>query len=510
MKSGRGQVYFVAALVATAGVGLFAYKTLRLGYPLTPASTASVWDLELALQFSADGGPTKVRMSIPQSEGEFVVVGENFVSGEYGLTTETDAWGRRAVWSVREATGDQVIYYRAAVQRLGSAPPASRIVPPATDVSGLDEAQFAAAANLLDDSFSRSADLETLLPQLLGNLSDAENTDAAILVGANPTLVDRLSAAVTVLALAEIPARVVRGVRLERRLRNARLRSWLEVWSGSDWKAFEGEGGSAGPGEDMLVLKRGGGSLVSVRGGRDVSLAVAVRASEQSAVEAASRGSRFLSPGLLSFSLFSLPIRIQEVYRILLLVPVGAFLLVLLRTLVGVKTFGTFMPVLIALAFRETRLWAGIALFLIVVTLGLFVRFYLERLRLLLVPRLAAVLIVVVLVMLLLSVVSAQLGFHGALSVALFPMVILAITIERMSVVWEEKGAEEALQQGIGSLLVSILAYLVMTSRIVGHWIFVFPELLLVLLAACLLLGRYSGYRLLELWRFRAFATDDP
>jgi hypothetical protein len=245
-----------------------------------------------------------------------------------------------------------------------------------------------------------------------------------------------------------------------------------------------------------------------VQGGSDVDLSAAVRRSEQGALEAARRGSFFLSPGLLSFSLFSLPIRIQEVYRILLLVPVGAFLLVLLRTLVGVKTFGTFMPVLIALAFRETRLLGGVALFFTVVALGLFVRFYLERLRLLLVPRLTAVLVVVVLVMLGLSVLSHRMGVESGLSVALFPMVILTITIERMSVVWEERGAGEALEQGFGSLVVAVLAYAVMNLPVVGHVVFVFPETLLIVLAACLVLGRYSGYRLLELWRFRALAEE--
>jgi hypothetical protein len=38
------------------------------------------------------------------------------------------------------------------------------------------------------------------------------------------------------------------------------------------------------------------------------------------------------------------------------------------------------------------------------------------------------------------------------------------------------------------------------------HLLFIFPELLLVVLAATLLFGRYSGYRLTELWRFRALA----
>ena len=56
-------------------------------------------------------------------------------------------------------------------------------------------------------------------------------------------------------------------------------------------------------------------------------------------------------PLLLRFSLFSLPVNTQAVYRIMFLIPVGAFLLVIMRNVVGVKTFGTFMPVLIGLAF---------------------------------------------------------------------------------------------------------------------------------------------------------------
>ena len=141
-------------------------------------------------------------------------------------------------------------------------------------------------------------------------------------------------------------------------------------------------------------------------------------------------------------------------------------------------------------------------------SLGLGVRFYLEQLKLLLVPRLASVLIVVVILMAFLSILSYQLGFDRGLSVALFPMVIITMTIERMCIVWEERGASESLQQGIGSLLVAVLTYLTMTIPYIEHLLFVFPELLLVLLAGTLLLGRYSGFRLLELLRFKALTPS--
>ena len=97
-------------------------------------------------------------------------------------------------------------------------------------------------------------------------------------------------------------------------------------------------------------------------------------------------------------------------------------------------------------------------------------------------------------------------GFERGLSIGLFPIVILTMTIERMTVVWEERGAGEALQQAAGSLAVGALCHGIMNLRVVEHLFFVFPETLLVVLAATLLLGRYSGYRLSELRRFRVLA----
>ncbi|HEX7060350.1 MAG TPA: 7TM domain-containing protein, partial [Woeseiaceae bacterium] len=202
----------------------------------------------------------------------------------------------------------------------------------------------------------------------------------------------------------------------------------------------------------------------------------------------------------------SLPIKTQAVYAVLLMVPVGAFVMLFMRNVIGIETFGTFMPVLIALAFRETRLMSGVILFTVLVALGLSIRFLLEKLRLLLVPRLAAVVTVVVLLMLVISIVSHQLGMVTGLSVALFPMVIIAMTIERMSVMWEERGPGDAMRAGLGSMVVAILAYLSMGLDWLEHIVFTFPELLLALLAVMLLLGRYTGYRLSELMRFKALA----
>jgi hypothetical protein len=208
----------------------------------------------------------------------------------------------------------------------------------------------------------------------------------------------------------------------------------------------------------------------------------------------------------IEFSLFSLPIRTQAVYSVLIMIPLGALVMALMRNVIGIPTFGTFTPILVALAFRETRLLYGVILFSLVVAMGLTARFFLEKLRLLLVPRLAAVLTIVVILMMTISVVGNKLDLETGLSIALFPMVILTMVIERMSIVWEERGPSAAMTEGAGSLVVAIVAYLVMSIDRLQHLMFVFPEMLLIVLGLSLLLGRYTGFRLTELARFSELA----
>jgi hypothetical protein len=145
-----------------------------------------------------------------------------------------------------------------------------------------------------------------------------------------------------------------------------------------------------------------------------------------------------------------------------------------------------------------------------IVSMGLLFRFYLERLRLLLVPRLAAVVTIVVLLMTAISIISDQIGAETGLSVSLFPMVIISMVIERMSIVWEERGGAKAIREGVGTLAIAALAYVVMSLDILAYWVTVFPEINLIVLGLIITLGRYTGFRLSELSRFRQLAAKAP
>jgi len=500
----RRHLYFLALSLTVIGLGLFLYKALVLGFPLTPHRVSDIWNLEARIAFVAHNRPVKVSLFIPYLTRRFAIVNENFISQGYGIATATEGGNRQAVWSKRKAKGKQILYYRAEIRRIETKESGIALKPPEIEDPKFEGPYLAAAQSLVADIRARSADADTLVKELLKRLTKPQPDDnIALLLGKQTSVSNKVRLAVRVLAQAGLPARAVHGIRLDDENHNAPLLHWLEVYDKKRWLSYDPVTAESGVPPDYLPWWRGTQPLVQVKGGDGLQATLSVNLKQEEAVRAAIQSGKIKSPLLLEFSLFRLPIHTQAVYHILLLVPVGAFLLVILRNVIGIKTFGTFMPVLIALAFRETQLLWGIVLFSLVVALGLSIRLYLEHLKLLVVPRLASVLFVVVLLMALLSILTHKLGLERGLSVALFPMVIITMTIERMSIVWEERGATEALQQGLGSLVVAALAHLVMTIKLVEHLTFVFPELLLVLLAGTLLLGRYYGYRLLELRRFK-------
>jgi len=117
-------VKILALLLVAAGLGLCWFKVTRLGLPLVPTEKADVWTVEARIQFKAQkDSAVKVRFFIPRQPAGFTVVDENFVSGNYGLTTEDDGTHRSAEWAVRKVNGYQVLYYRIHLSRDPSVQP---------------------------------------------------------------------------------------------------------------------------------------------------------------------------------------------------------------------------------------------------------------------------------------------------------------------------------------------------------------------------------------------------
>ncbi len=501
------RLYVLVVLIMGLGIGLILYKHFALGFPLLPDDKKSVWTIEAKIDFVARGDPVIVSFALPAQTANTVIMEEDFASSDYGFSELSFPAGRRAQWSKRAASGPQTAYYRVSVYETDPI----TALPPAVDLPTepgkpeFDEVMKTAATTLLDQVRSKSANTEIFTRELITALnSESPSQNQSLLLSEKSSEDYKTHLIINLLALEGISARIVRGLYLEDGRRRQSLTNFVEVYIGNQWLLFNQNTGKIGKPEDFLIWQRGDESLLDVVGGKNSQISFSIIKNIHPTRNLVLRDSMHKQAGIIDFSIYSLPIEQQNAFKMILLLPIGALIVVVMRLLVGIRTSGTFMPILIALALIQTTLLTGMIIFLTVVGTGLLIRSYLSRLHLLFVARISAVIIVVIAIMASISILSNKLGLDQAMTVTFFPMIILSWTIERMSVLWEEDGPREVFIQGGGSLLTAVIAYLFMTNRTVEYLTFNFPELMLVNLALILILGQYTGYRLSELYRFHS------
>ncbi|HBT56773.1 inactive transglutaminase family protein [Halopseudomonas aestusnigri] len=493
----------IATLVAL-GVLITGYQIYVLDIPVTEDETDDIWSLDAKVEFrAAPGTPIKAQFFIPPLDQDYVSLNESFISNNYGVSINNQKGNRRVTWSSRRASGTQTLYYRLVLTKRYSEEQAKAAPPPTPQPVQLEGPEQVAADALINPIRQHSADIETFISETIRRVNDITDDNVKLLLAGGTSAMDKARVIDLLLSNARIPLELVHTIRLE----NTEAQTpelWLRSYNGERWLYFHPETGQQGIPDNRLVWWTGSDPLLALEGGRQANVTLTVSNSEMNALRLAKLTTQNSASALLEYSLYGLPLQSQRVYQVMIMIPVGVLVILILRNLIGMQTLGTFTPVLIALAFRETELGWGIALFTLITALGLSLRSYLEHLKLQMLPRLSVVLTFVVLVIAAISLFSHKLGLEKALAVSLFPMVILTMTIERLSITWEERGGAQSLKAALGTLIAATLAHLLMTIPELTYFVFTFPAVLLILVAFMLAMGRYRGYRLTELMRFKA------
>jgi len=188
---------------------------------------------------------------------------------------------------------------------------------------------------------------------------------------------------------------------------------------------------------------------------------------------------------------------------LLLLLPLGGLIVALLRNIVGIRTFGVFLPVLIAFSLLETGFSTGMVLFLfLILFVGLITRPF-DAMGLLHTPKLVISLTMMVLVMAMGNYLGLAFNIAWLGALTLFPTIILTISAERFSKLIVEDGFQKATGTLLQTLVAVGICFLVFSVKGLDAILILFPELLLLVITACMLLGRYVGLRWTELFRFQ-------
>lgn len=506
--------FIISAILAFIGISIFIYKTTVLSYPVLPGKDTDSWYVEFSIEID-ERNRSGIEFSLikPQDNASYAITNDQLFAPDFGIRETKSRGAGIYKLSKRVINGNEAILLRFNIYKIGNQIEIQQPSPKKNDqylkknrLSNPDEKTtiiYETIDSILEDAREKSSGSISFAKQVVKALE--ENKDVMQLLTEEMKVGTKEGVLVGILAAAKIDARTANGFELKHKSSSANIQRWIEVYDKETerWGRVSSSKEEAQGLDDYYVwwygdrdifnnsLKLRNNSKVFIKLNTDSSLMRQIWLGKNA------------NPLVNFFSLQTLPLEQQFVVKILLLLPLGALFVSFFRQVIGIQTIGTFMPVLIALAFRETGLFYGIAFFFGIISLGLFARAYITKLHLLVVPKLSAILSIIVVFIILVMLATKNQNFSLGISVALFPVVIITMFIERLSTILDEKSPIDAFYGFVGSMLLATIVYLCVLNNYIMHGMFVFPELLFVVIAGCLMLGRYNGYKLSEYWRFR-------
>jgi len=193
-----------------------------------------------------------------------------------------------------------------------------------------------------------------------------------------------------------------------------------------------------------------------------------------------------------------------ETISLILILPIIATFIAFLRQVLGIKAFGIYTPLLIIFAFLATDgLRYGIAIFIAVILIGMAMRFVLRPFRLLYLPRVAIMVSVVAILILLILVIGGNMKRTGLASVSIFPILIMITLVEKFITVQIEKGNKTALILAFETLVISIAGFYIASWKFLIDFLITYPWITLLTIPFNIALGKWTGLRLSEYFRFR-------
>lgn len=523
-RSTFGTIILPALLVIIASAIAF-YKTVYLGYDLKSTAPLMSYYIETVIEFYGHGSPVQISMSLPEEITNQNVRDESFNSQDLNFNVIQQPDDRRGIWKTNSVTGKRRIGYTATVLisekqfEIDSIIPTTQQIPnkvvkyllPENTIQSDDKAIVALADSLyLDADKTFLNNVKTIYDYVTYGLSyvDYSGTTDALTAyrlgeascGGKSRLMVALSRYIG------IPARIVGG-KILKQGQSTTTHIWAELYLKGHWIPFcptNEQFANVPP--NYLTLYYGERPFLTRT--KDINFKYFFNIKKRLILPATSAFEKDHPLNAMnywaSFKRASISI---ELLSIILMLPFGILVVVIFRNLLGIQTFGTFMPSLIAVGFRETGLLYGIFLFFSLLIFGALVRYVLNRMHLLHTPRLAIILTAVIMLLLSWASTGMSYGLTELARIALFPLVIVTLTIERFCLIIDEVDLRDAVKITLLTMLVSTFAYLIMAWYDLQAIVICFPEVLLLLIAIFIYIGRYSGFRLWELIRFRSLIT---
>ncbi|MHC4889201.1 MAG: 7TM domain-containing protein [Planctomycetota bacterium] len=488
---------FAALLLIIAGAACVGLRVKCMHKP--PLSQGgNVWRLTYDVEFHANNSSARLYIALPSDTAYANIVNETFshkrlavdilqnketwdreaiavasecsrpskFTAQFDVSISTDA--KRSVYSSKKPLGtpEKLRYLRNEKFIQKDDPNVVRVL---TSISDSKKTK----AKLIESIFDYCSE------SLAQSQSDGPTDAATVLQQGQCGALGRARAMAALCRAGRIPSRLVTGFILENSPR-AKPFTWVEIYHKKKWIPYDPHNEfSLQLPANYLPMKHGGIRIVKNSEGSKCFFTYSIERLEKTPFMTVSSNIMFWN----IFDLTRLPISMKKTLALILLLPTGAFLL--------------------ALSLVNSDWKTGAIIFLLILGIGLLCRTTLNWLKLLAVPRLGIILTVVVMCLIVAVSVCEYFGFAPTARSILLPVVIMTMMIERFFITLEEDGGKEALKVLCGTVVVATCCFTLLRSALIGQVVLTFPEMQLFIAAVFVLIGRYSGYRLSELWRFR-------
>jgi hypothetical protein len=513
------------------GYRMFAYATLLLvglvitlkfavwGYSFQKILPKESYEVVMNYSFDGFGEPVNVESFIPSSNEHQKIDYEQHVSGSMNLEVVQSSEGRKAIWESSYLNHPENLSYsftylgEAIKYNMDSSLLISEDFPPGIrqylEPTKNIQSDHPFIQELYESEISNSDTLQVVLKDIHNFVLSLKSkkfkglTDAVTAAKLQEASCNGKSRLFLALARnAGIPGKLVGGVILETGQKKT-SHQWLEVYVNGYWVPFDALNNHfAFLPDNYMELYKGDEFLVKHSANINFDYSFTIK-------------SRLVSNPTMVTDLAEQPFNAYQVWQafekvgiplslltIIVMMPLGAFIVSLFRNVIGVKTFGVFLPALVAIACRETGFGVGMIAFVLVVLIVSLMHYPLEKWGILYTPKMVIMLVTVVLAILGISYLGMEFDIQAFAYVALFPMVVIAITAERFARTILEEGLKKAIQMVLQTLVVAFFTFLAMNSRTLEAMFLAMPELFLAILSLSLLLGKWIGIRVTEYSRF--------
>lgn len=188
---------------------------------------------------------------------------------------------------------------------------------------------------------------------------------------------------------------------------------------------------------------------------------------------------------------------------LILLIPVVATLITFVRVIIGLPALEMLVPIILSFAFVAVGITAGLIILTAVILASFLSRTVLKRVPIMFFPKRSLSLLFLSFFVFGALTLSIMLDMESIRNLSIFPVLILTLLGDSIVTVQLRKALSETVIITAVTIALALIGYALATSLWVRDLIILWPEYILLTIPVNLLLGRYFGLRLTELFKFR-------